>query len=156
MVVSCDTSLTAIFAINSYSITLSAENGTVSGAGTYNYGDTISISATPNEGYHFTQWSDGNTENPRTITVSEDLELQALFEMNTDIASSAVTAVNIYAHHNVIVVENATADIYVYDAMGRLVARRATCQSAEIAISRQGIYLVKVGSEAKRVSVLGN
>ena len=152
IVAKADLNLQALFAPYQYSIALSADNGIVTGAGTYNYGDTITISATPNEGYHFTQWSDGNTENPRTITVSEDLELQALFEMNTDIASSAVTAVNIYAHHNVIVVENATADIYVYDAMGRLVARKGVCEgSAQIAMPRGGIYIVKCGAEVKRI-----
>ena len=30
------------------------------------------IQAMPNTGRHFTQWSDGNTENPRTITVTGD------------------------------------------------------------------------------------
>ena len=40
------------------------------------------IAATPNDGYFFSQWSDGNTDNPRTLTVTEDMELTAEFEQN--------------------------------------------------------------------------
>ena len=36
--------------------------------------------ATPKENYRFVQWSDGNTDNPRTITVTEDITLTANFE----------------------------------------------------------------------------
>ena len=37
------------------------------------------ISATPNFGYHFVQWSDGNTENPRTLELTQDTILTAEF-----------------------------------------------------------------------------
>lgn len=33
-------------------------------------GQTVTLTATPNSGYTFKQWSDGNTSNPRSITVS--------------------------------------------------------------------------------------
>ena len=37
------------------------------------------ISAKPNIGYHFVQWSDGNTENPRTLELTQDTFLTAEF-----------------------------------------------------------------------------
>jgi hypothetical protein len=37
------------------------------------------ISATPNLGYHFVQWNDGNTENPRTLELTQDTILTAEF-----------------------------------------------------------------------------
>lgn len=43
-------------------------------------GDTLTLTAIPNDGYHFSQWSDGNTDNPRTITVTGDAEFVAEFE----------------------------------------------------------------------------
>ena len=67
--------------VNQYEVSVVAANGTVSGAGTYDYGTTIYLTATANEGYRFVQWSDGNTDNPRTIVVVEDLELEAIFEI---------------------------------------------------------------------------
>ena len=37
------------------------------------------MTATPNEGYEFTGWNDGNTENPRTVTVTSDTTFMAIF-----------------------------------------------------------------------------
>ena len=75
-------------------------------------------------------------------------------EKGTAVAESAVNAVTIYAHHNIIVVENATDEISVYDAMGRFVCRDAARNvSTEITVTTPGIYIVKVGGTAKRVMV---
>ena len=38
-----------------------------------------SISAHPSHGYHFVQWSDGNTDNPRTLKLTQDTTLIAMF-----------------------------------------------------------------------------
>jgi hypothetical protein len=41
--------------------------------------DGAKISATANDYYHFVQWSDGNTDNPRTLTLTQDTVLTAEF-----------------------------------------------------------------------------
>lgn len=41
------------------------------------------ISATAYTGYHFTNWSDGNTDNPRQIAVTHDIGLTAHFDIST-------------------------------------------------------------------------
>lgn len=46
--------------------------GTVSGSGTYNYLDTVTLTAYPEDHYHFTHWNDGTTDNPRSIVVTGD------------------------------------------------------------------------------------
>ncbi len=56
-------------------------NGTVTEGGTYAEGTAITLTATPDEGYQFTQWSDGNTDNPRTLVVTQDTALTALFQI---------------------------------------------------------------------------
>jgi len=43
-------------------------------------GTVLTIEGTGNTGYNFNEWSDGNTDNPRTITVTGDLTLTASFE----------------------------------------------------------------------------
>ena len=77
-----DATFTAYFNANIYTITVNADNnihGSVTGGGSYSYGTTTQISATPNDGYEFTGWSDGNTDNPRTITVTGDASYTATF-----------------------------------------------------------------------------
>jgi hypothetical protein len=46
------------------------------------FDSTVVITATANYGYHFTQWNDGNTQNPRTITLTQDTTFTALFDRN--------------------------------------------------------------------------
>ena len=75
-------SFTAYFTTNQYTITVNAspaEGGTVSGGGNYAYGATATLTATPNSGYSFLQWSDGNTSNPRSVTVTGNATYTALF-----------------------------------------------------------------------------
>lgn len=65
-----------------YTVTLSAtpsEYGTVTGAGSYYEGTTIELKAIANDGYAFSEWSDGNTDNPRSLTVESDISLIANF-----------------------------------------------------------------------------
>ena len=77
-----DATYTATFSsvVNVYTITVNAVNGQVIGGGEYQYGATIDLTAIPNEGFVFDQWSDGVTDNPRTITVTGDVEYTALFK----------------------------------------------------------------------------
>ena len=76
---------TAIFEYNKYSLTVQADisiHGTCTGSGNYNYLSERTISATANYGYHFSQWDDGNTDNPRTITLTQDTTFIASFAPN--------------------------------------------------------------------------
>ena len=63
-------------------VTLHCDNvmGAVTGAGSYQANEQVNISASPNLGYRFRQWSDGITTNPRTLVVVGDTTLTAEFE----------------------------------------------------------------------------
>ena len=80
-----DATYTAVFEPLPYEITTECdpvEGGTVSGAGTYYYGTTATLTATPNENYMFLCWSDGIASNPRTVTVTGNANYKALFHFN--------------------------------------------------------------------------
>ena len=63
-----------------YSIQVSTSNSQMGTALVdYNTSCGNQISATANYGYHFVQWSDGNTDNPRTLTLTQDTVLTAEF-----------------------------------------------------------------------------
>ena len=65
--------------------------GTVTGAGTYPYGDTIELVATPILGYAFISWNDGNVENPRTLIVTENQTFTAQFDISQHVVTTVVT-----------------------------------------------------------------
>ncbi|MBR2254375.1 MAG: InlB B-repeat-containing protein [Candidatus Methanomethylophilaceae archaeon] len=58
---------------------VAGEGGEVSGAGVYPAGTEVQISATPNDGYEFVQWSDGSKDAARTVVVDSDMTLEATF-----------------------------------------------------------------------------
>ncbi len=73
---------TAFFAIDVHTVGLQVDNlahGTINGAGSREYGQPITVEATPYSGYQFTHWSDGSTYNPYTFAVLEDRVLTAFF-----------------------------------------------------------------------------
>lgn len=86
-----DLTLTANFALINYTLTLNvnpAAGGTVTGAGTYTFGQQVSVDATANEGYSFVNWTDANgnvvsTQPANVITMpASDLTLTANFALN--------------------------------------------------------------------------
>ena len=80
-----DTTFTAEFAKNTYTITTKSSNpqwGTTAGDNSALYLDEVKISAIPNYGYHFVRWNDNNRSNPRTVSVTEDKTFIATFAKN--------------------------------------------------------------------------
>ena len=57
--------------------------GSVSGGGAFNEGSTQTVRATPKTGFAFDKWSDGSTQNPRTVKLTSDLTLTASFKAAT-------------------------------------------------------------------------
>lgn len=98
--------LLVTYTVPEYTITVKSSSdsyGTVSGGGTVESGKTLTISATAKSGYKFTKWNDGNTSNPRTITVSGNATYTAYFEANThtvNFKNDAGTILNTYSISN--------------------------------------------------------
>ena len=86
LVLTQDTTLTAEFALNQYTITTTSsqpDRGTTQGNAMVNYLEYVTIFAEANYGYYFTQWNDGNTDNPCTVQVTENKTYTAYFAKNT-------------------------------------------------------------------------
>ena len=89
--VTSDLTVKAKYEINHYALTLVAGHGTIaitdeSGEHSLNpdmimHGTIVKLIVTADEGYQFTQWSDGNTDNPRTLVLTQDTSLVAHFEI---------------------------------------------------------------------------
>ena len=106
-----DTVMEAIFAINTYNVTVTYnhDHGTVTGeTGVFEHFSEITYEAIPNYGYHFSRWSDGKTANPRTITITGNTELTAIFEPNQyhisascDQSQGSITGVGSYPYKSI-------------------------------------------------------
>ena len=93
IVVTHDSTFVALFAISQYTSEVISDHpgwGTVTGGGTYYYGDTIQIQATPYMGFAFAGWDDGIMDNPRTVIVTEDHTFTAQFEIRQCVITTMV------------------------------------------------------------------
>ena len=171
--VTSDVSIMAYFEANptpQYTITVTANDpamGSVSGGGTYDEGSVITLTATPNSGYRFMCWNDGNTYNPRTVTVTADMSFTAYFEADggtEGIEDIDASNIKVYDADGRIVVEGTTDEVRVYDMMGRMITHSSglTATSPNLGeeqmvfnVPTSGVYLIKVGIlPAKKVVVM--
>lgn len=78
--------------IQKFTIEITSSNGgsVSSSGGSFIEGSSFSVTATPNNGFSFVQWSNGSTSNPLELTVNSIQTIQAIFEENT-VTSSLFT-----------------------------------------------------------------
>lgn len=83
--------LTANFERNTYTVTATASTGgTASGGGTFDHGSSVTVTATPNSGYHFIGWYDTSssvarqlsTEENYSFHITKNMTLEAWFARN--------------------------------------------------------------------------
>ncbi len=211
VVVTQDSTFTAIFEANTFAITTAVNDdamGSVTEGGEYAYGTEITLTATANSGYRFAQWSDGNTdnprivtvtenktytaefevevfgvyaaaavpsmggvkvtliaepieglvfdhwsdgntENPRTLTLTEDIELYAYFKVAdaTNVETSKISSANIYTTNNTLHIEGAIENYHILDAAGRLIY---SGNASTLTLPR-GIYLITINGEVEKI-----
>ena len=137
-----------------YKVTANATDetmGYVTGAGEYPKGSTATLVAVPFGQNYFVRWNDGNTDNPRTITVTGDMTFTAEFAP----AGSAVETLEngergIYATGRTLHVENGGESYRVYTAAGRLVY---TGNDSSVTLSAPGMYIVRTSDRSQKVAV---
>ena len=155
-----DATYTAYFTgsdVTTHTITLlcNTSEGTVSGGGVYVHGTVAMLGAFPNAGYQFQKWSDENTQNPRQITVTEDLTLVAFFT-GTGIGENEANPMEVYpnpANESIRIIGiEANSTLEIYNSLGELVKVVSAGPDQEIGISdlSSGLYLVRCGSRTLR------
>ena len=159
-VVTSDTSLVANFELNTYTVSATPSptgSGTVTGAGTYSHGASVSLVATPNTGYRFVSWTSNGTEvstnSTYTFVVTSDTSLVANFENITGIIEDGLKeSISIYPNptNRLITVSGEGADVKsvaVYDFMGRQIGHynvNTAKATFDFTGYPSGIYLVVV------------
>ena len=154
-VVKGDRNLVANFELLTYEVTASVneENfGVVTGSGTYNHGEEVTLTAIPNEGYKFVNWTENDTvvsgEAEYTFVVKGDRSLVANF-VSTESIDEMTASFRLYpnpANDKLnIVTETEIEEVVVYDAFGRQ-QLAVSCQQSAISVSglNAGVYFVMI------------
>lgn len=113
-------------------------------------GVTAVLTAIPQAGYRFARWSDGNTENPRTVFVTESVNLVAEFVSSSAVETLTDQGMHAYVVDRTLHVENVEGDYRVYTTTGQLVyaGHAATVQLADA-----GVYVVRTSNRSQKVVV---
>ena len=155
-----DATYKAIFstsAVQTYTLTVMCNTvqGSVIGSGTYAAGSTVTIAAVPNSGFEFDKWSDDNTQNPRQVTVNENIIFVAFFKA-TGVGENEGKLMVLYPNpaNNYIRIEGleANSEVKIYNTMGALVKVVNANDDEEINIGdlASGLYMVRCGNATLR------
>lgn len=151
---------TAEFALKEYVINLTSnpENGgTLSGAGTYEHGETVYAIAIPNPNYLFKKWTreDGVivSTNPQYVfEANSSVNLIAHFEYWDAIPENTTSYISLYPNpaNDFVVIDNDTEgqyDMTIFDTFGRIVYKTVVCPSKNIinlSDLNSGVYFVVI------------
>lgn len=151
-----DVELTALFVADGekvYTVTVESADptmGSVSGGGLALSGGTVTIRAIPNEGYRFQNWQDGNTDNPRTVTVTSDITYTAYFESTSqgifNVEENKITVCPNPTSGRIKVAAGDVLRIDVYNINGQLVKSVSGNSVVDITTLSSGIYTMKVAT----------
>lgn len=142
-----------------FTLTVLSANETMGytlGSGVWPDDDPVSIEAVPHPNYHFTNWNDNVTTNPRNIVLTSDTTFTAYFAYNDGVEDYSLENILVYTRPGTIMVSvEIPKSIWVYDMQGRLVAHRPDDGSTTCAIPvSSGTYVVKLGDGyLKKVAV---
>ena len=146
---------------DSYAIQVISGNnnmGIAVGNGVFPEGCNVEIGAIPVEGYRFVRWNDGNTDNPRQITVDGSATYVASFEQNVaEISALSELNIEILTEGDFITVRGAQGQtIRIFDTLGRRLAIQSNASDTQtFHLPATGAYMVQVGNlPAKKVVVV--
>ena len=118
--------------------------GSVEGAGCFEDGASVTLSAHPNAGYHFVRWSDGVTDNPRSIILVSDTLFVAHFEQgDVAIANLAPSVVTLFPNPSsglVNIQAEGVQNVVVFDANGRRLLSLGSVSQLDLSALPRGLY----------------
>ncbi|MDE6694754.1 MAG: leucine-rich repeat domain-containing protein, partial [Bacteroidales bacterium] len=131
-----------------------ASMGTVVGGGKYELGEQAMLAAIPNKDCYFDHWNDGNTSNPRILTVKGDTTFTAVFAKygSEPTANEASEADNlrVYVQNRTIYLSEDKGLVQVYNTAGQCLYNG---HATTIPVQQGGVYIVRVGARSYKIMV---
>lgn len=128
--------------------------GDITGRGYYAPGDNVTLNALPKNGYQFSYWSNGSTDNPMDFIITRDTSFIAFFEPIIGIDEIEETQMEIEISGLTVTVNNpGNLPVSLYDIQGRLLTT-SDFPIFDFQFSTPGVYLLEsVGLPARKIVV---
>ena len=139
--------------------------GLAAGNGHFPYGTAVQLGAVAVPGHHFVHWNDGTTDNPKTVTVTDDMTIIATFDEGDPVAITPTELPSTYIVYTqgqrIAINAPAELPITVYNTLGQSVFYRNgqpdhSNNTTFTQPLRPGLYLVRVGSASPHKVIILN
>ncbi len=161
--VTSDVTVTANFAIDTYTLTYTAgANGSITGTTpqTVDYGaDGAAVTAAPDANYHFVDWSDGSVANPRTDTnVTSDVTVSANFAIDTFAVTPSTTGNGVISPSTIQTADYNTTVSFTLTPVDTfsLIDVTGTCPAGTTTDNGDGTFGYTTGAVTADCSVIAN
>lgn len=136
-----------------FRLTVATDGGGVGiGNGMLPAGTVAEIGALPLDGNRFLRWDDGSTDNPRTVTLTGNMDFTALFEpLGIHVVDSGRPWTAVAEGHDIVAAGVQGRDLRIFAVDGRQLYRgTAQNDTVRFRCTAAGVYLLSVDSSAAR------
>ena len=139
-----------------YTLTVSADDGGSVRVSPlldrYPKGSEVVLEAIPDRDYTFDLWSDGNTNSPRTITITDNLLLTAFFAKSTALPVTPADNLTITVlDHTATITTSTPQPIAIYDLLGNLLLSTPPATRTTFTAPVAGIYLIRTATGTTKI-----
>jgi hypothetical protein len=114
---------------------------------------TAMLTATANEGYVFLSWNDGNTENPRVVSLTSDTSFVANFALidESSLLEAEAESISFFPNptKSEITFSQAIEKVEVIDLTGKVILTFSNAKTINIESLPSGAYYLRLTNEEK-------
>ena len=142
---------------NGYNVEVSVNDETFGSVAVESDCSTGTLTATANEGYRFVIWNDGNTDNPREVTLTSDTAFTAIFAAIDESSLSEdveVAKIGVYPNptSGKVVFDKAVERVEVIDLVGKTIQTYENASEINIGALPAGVYHLRMSLEDQTIT----
>ena len=152
-----DIEVLGTYTINSYKVLVSSTEGgsATTSADEAQYYSSVTLSAIPEEGYEFLNWTlngeEVSTDSIISIVITEDVEYVANFKkIDTAIRETTADSIRIYTANQTLYINDYVGVVRVINFAGKLIIEQFVNNSAQLELER-GVYIVTTKYKTQKI-----
>jgi hypothetical protein len=116
---------------------------------------TATLTATANEGYVFLSWNDGNTDNPRVVSLTSDTSFTAIFALidESSLLEAEAESISFFPNptKSEITFSQAIEKVEVIDLTGKTIFTFSNAKTINIESLPAGVYYLRLTNNDKAI-----
>jgi len=140
---------------NGYNVEVSVNDETFGSVAVESDCSTATLTATANEGYVFLSWNDGNTENPRVVSLTSDTAFTAIFALidESSLLEAEAESISFFPNptDSKVSFSQAIEKVEVIDLTGKAILTFTNAKTINIESLPAGVYYLRLTNNDKTI-----